>query len=234
MAKLNFGMIVNDARGKMNGVVYSRNKGGAYARNKVSPTQPRTPAQLAVRNSMSLNAKAWSGTLTDAQRGAWAMFAQANPRTNVFGASIILSGLAMYNALNQVLSQVLSPPISDPPADLSVPVIPGGISMNGTADGSTMEIETAVQAVVANVAYYVFATPYLAPGITPGKSSFRFVTVVPPTLAAITVDLNGGNPGYQSRFGAGTAGQKVWALLASVNTATGALTVAQKFSCVVT
>jgi hypothetical protein len=50
MAKINFGQTVNDARGKLGGTVFSKNKSGAYTRRKVTPANPRTVAQSRVRN----------------------------------------------------------------------------------------------------------------------------------------------------------------------------------------
>ena len=57
MAKIKFGMMMTDARGKLGGQVFSKNKGGAYVRTKVTPSNPQTIAQTTRR---ALFAAIWS------------------------------------------------------------------------------------------------------------------------------------------------------------------------------
>ena len=76
IARILFGNIVSEARGKLGGVVFSRNTSGAYARQKVSPVQPRTPAQLNQRSRLTAVSKVWE-TLTQNQREAWKAFSLA-------------------------------------------------------------------------------------------------------------------------------------------------------------
>lgn len=231
MALLTFGTNITQARGSAGGSVYSRNKGGAYLRARITPANPKTVAQMKVRNTFAANAKAWSGTLTAAQRLAWTNFAIANPLVNILGATITVSGLAMYQKLNQVLAQIGSANISDPPADLSVPA-------NGAATGITMDsttgvftIVTAAQVTAAGMRYYVFATKALPPGRQPGTSDFRYITTVAAVAAATTLDIS---VGYYNTFGAGTPGANVGVLVATVNIATGAVTPGLRFAALMT
>jgi len=46
--KMKFGAIVVDGRGKIGGHVASKNRGGAYLRTKVTPSNPQTGYQAAV------------------------------------------------------------------------------------------------------------------------------------------------------------------------------------------
>jgi hypothetical protein len=231
MALVLLGNAVQDMRGKLNGTVYSRNKGGAYARTKVSPIQPRTPSQIAVRANFSTNAKAWSGTLTADQRGAWALFAAANPLTNVFGNAIQISGLAAYQQLNAVLLLIGSPAINDPPADKSVAPLATVLDLAATATGPAIQIDTTEQAAPTDNAYYIFATPCLAVGVTPSLSQYRFIGSFPPTASAELIDFT---TEWTARFGALLTGKQVSAYVAGVNTATGALQPLTKVSTVVT
>jgi len=48
MAIIKFSAIVSDARGKIGGNVFSRNKGGSYIRSYVKPINPSTPKQTQV------------------------------------------------------------------------------------------------------------------------------------------------------------------------------------------
>jgi len=226
MALINLGSVATDIRGSVAGVTFSRNKGGSYVRQKISPVQPRTPAQTLVRANFAANSKLWSGTLTVSQRAAWSFFAQANPFTNVFGNSIIISGMAIMQKLNQVLAQIGVAPIVAPPPDLSVPALaaPSGITADTT--GPDLEVNTAAQSVVAGAKYYIFATKPLAAGRTPTSSDFRFIAAKAGVAAATTIDITSD---YFGIFGSAAPGQTVGVLVATVNVDTGALTPGLRF-----
>lgn len=219
--------MVTDARGSVGGVTYSRNRGGAYSRARVAPINVRSTKQTQVRANFAANSKAWSGTLTAAQRTAWTNFAASNPRVNILGAPIIISGLAMFNSLNQVLTQLGSAAELDPPADLSVPALATVTGCDTDAALSTVMFTSAVQAVVANAKYYVFATRPMAPGKTPQQSDYRFLQAIAGTAAAVLIDVSAA---YVASYGAWTAGASIGTLIASVNTDTGAVTPGLKFN----
>ena len=103
MAKIKFGALAEDARGKIGGVVYSRNQFGGYIREKVSPVQPSTARQTIVRERVTSITKRWFDTLTDAQRLAWIAFAKVTPVPDVFGNPNLLTGINAYLRLNGAL-----------------------------------------------------------------------------------------------------------------------------------
>jgi hypothetical protein len=82
--KMKFGAFVVAGSGKIGGHVASRNRSGAFLRTKVTPTNPQTGAQNAVRSLLASLSSAWR-SLTGAQRAAWNGAVSAFPRTNVFG-----------------------------------------------------------------------------------------------------------------------------------------------------
>jgi hypothetical protein len=229
---MKLGIVATDIRGSVGGTVFSRNLGGAYTRARVAPVNRNTPAQTLVRANFGANAKAWSGTLTDAQRSAWTFFAQANPLVNVLGSSIIVSGLAWLTKLNQRLSQVGEPTITDPPADTSVPALAattGFTAASGTP--GHLNITTAAQVVVAGAEYYVFATGPLSPGRTPPTSAFRFIGAYPAVAAAVAVDIS---DNWNAIFGSFITGNVIGVAVASINTASGAITPAQRYQTIAT
>lgn len=203
----------------------SRNLAGAYTRARVAPVNRRTPKQTQVRLNFALNSKMWSGALTADQRAAWTLFAQANPVPNRLGDSIILSGLAMFNRLNQVLSQIGSPPVLDAPTDLSVPALASALSYDPSAAGSIL-VNTDAQAVVSGAKYYISATGCLAAGRTPPTSGYRFMAALPGVAAATTLDIQAA---FNAAFGPGATGGVGGVSVATVNTDTGALTPALIF-----
>lgn len=227
MALIALGSTVSDIRGSIAGTTYSRNKGGAYARARVAPINRRTPAQTQVRANFAANSKAWSGTLTAAERAAWTAFASANPLVNVLGASIIVSGLAMYQKLNQVLAQIGSSPEPEPPPDLTVPGLAAATGTTITAATPVVQVNTDAQAVTANAAYYIFATPPLAAGKTPQTSEYRYIGNFDATAAAVLIDITSD---YVALYGGGGAvGNVIGIAVATVNTETGAVTPAVVF-----
>jgi hypothetical protein len=48
--KVLYGQIISEARGKLGGLVASKNTYGNYMRNKVTPANPQTTEQVAARN----------------------------------------------------------------------------------------------------------------------------------------------------------------------------------------
>jgi len=70
MAKIQFSAVVGDARGKVGGNVFTKGRSGAVLRTKVSPVQPRSSFQRAVRSGFTAESKAWTGDLDDTQRAA--------------------------------------------------------------------------------------------------------------------------------------------------------------------
>lgn len=85
--------------GSVGGVVASRNRYGAYLRNRTVPTNPNTVRQQAARAAFGIAAVSWAG-LTAAQRGLWQSYATETPLLNRLGESITLSANAMFVRTN--------------------------------------------------------------------------------------------------------------------------------------
>lgn len=90
------GLIATDLSGSLAGITASRNKGGAYFRERISPVNPNTTFQAAIRAAMSNLTAIWRDELTGAQRTAWTTYAENTPVTNRIGDTIFLSGLSHY------------------------------------------------------------------------------------------------------------------------------------------
>lgn len=104
MAKIKFGMMMTDARGKLGGQVFSKNRSGAYVRTKVTPVNPRTADQQSNRSLLGSLSANWSG-LSDAQRSAWNGAVDSFQKTNVFGDLTKPTGKNLFTSLNKVLLQ---------------------------------------------------------------------------------------------------------------------------------
>lgn len=188
MALIKLGGLAQDARGSMNGTTFSRNKGGAYVRQKVSPVQPVSQYSSAARAIFAMLSQRWSTGLTASQRAAWIAFAATHTFVNVFGDAITLSGIAMYQSINRAIVQVGKSLIDAPPATFAAPAVltsvPAPIAAAGVLT-TLAQTTTASAAMPANGTLYVFATPPLSGGVTPQKSDFRLIN--PATYSALTL-----------------------------------------------
>lgn len=212
--KAKFGMVVVAGSGKIGGHVASRNRGGAYFRTKVTPVNPQTTAQSAVRSSFTTFAQGWKA-LTDAQRSAWNAAVTNYARTDVFGDIKNPSGFNLYVRLNQNLVTAGLTEISDP-------VLPDSVAdeniLTAVPDASSQLFPVTFSfAVPANAAIKVFATPQLSQGVTFVKSEFRLVDVIPP---AGTSPFAFG-AAYIAKFGTLVTGTKIFLKFVVVNADTG-------------
>lgn len=96
MALVILGGGVAEARGSVGGITFSRNRGGAYMRNRTVPTDPGTVQQQAIRTYMATLANLWVNYLTAAQRALWDAYADAVHLPNALGQARNVGGIGMY------------------------------------------------------------------------------------------------------------------------------------------
>ena len=142
MARVLYGNMVADARGKLGGIVYSRNTAGAYARQKVSPVQPRTPAQLNQRSRMVQVSKQWD-TLTQNQRQAWKDFSVGFKKRDVFGLQKQRTAQQMFMFCNLALVSSGYAVILNPPSNLACDALSSIGLVNTTSGAVTSVVVTA-------------------------------------------------------------------------------------------
>jgi len=110
------------ASGSMGGVTASRNRYGAYMRNKAMPVNPRSTLQIAQRNRFGGLSGVWS-TLTDVQRTAWETYANALPRMDSLGVPIYPTGRNVFMGNNSLRLQAGLTTILAGPSALSTPAL---------------------------------------------------------------------------------------------------------------
>lgn len=181
MAKVKLGALAQDVRGSLAGSTFSRNKGGSYVRQKVSPVQPRTALQLQQRSILSQVSKAWRN-LDAATRAAWDAWAQTHPVLDVFGDSLKLSGISAYSRINAIRLTLDALPngnltasalgiTDDPPADpTTVPA--AATALAAVASTGVVTITTGTQGGATGM-YLVFVTPGQSAGVTSFGSAYR-------------------------------------------------------------
>jgi len=215
MAKILFTAFMADARGKLAGTVFSKNRGGSYVRTKVTPTNPKTNAQNLVRSILTALSQAWR-SLTAAQRTAWNAAVGSFPRTNVFGASKTLSGHQLYVGLNAQLEAASAATISAPPVPVGAPGV-SVLSGAAAAGAGTFTATFDPDPIPAGSAMIIDATEQVSPGKSNLSNLYRQIQVA----AAAAVSPADIAAAYIAKFGTLVAGQKIGLRARIVNTTTG-------------
>ena len=226
-AIIKFGGIISEARGKQNGMVYSRNTYGNYMRNKVTPSNPKSSHQQNVRSRLSTVSQAWAG-LTDAQRSGWIEGAKVFTRTNIFGDKVPLTGFNLYVRLNRNLQEAGVALITSCPAPAAVTGISNLVQLLCTSTPA-FTLTFAPTPVPANYDLFVYATVPMGQGVTYADGLFRLLVVLP----AATATGASIQAAYTARFGAQAAGTRIFVRAKLVSHVTGLESVPYQFSCVV-
>lgn len=225
--KIKLGSNIADARGKLNGHVFSKNRYGNYVRNKVTPVNPSTAYQTAVRNRLASVSSAWAAQ-SAADRAAWNAAVSNWGRTNIFGDLINPSGKTLFVKLNTELLGVGAEIIPQPPIPAEVPTM-ATYSLAAAAGAGTLTL-TYTPAIPAAFRVKVYATPGVSAGVSFVKSEYRLIKIA---AAADASPLALKVP-YEARFGSIPAeGQKIFVKLVFVNYSTGQAGIALTMSCIV-
>ena len=215
MAKIKLQGILADIRGKLNGSVFSKNRGGAYMRTKVTPINPQTIAQGLVRATLTNLSQAWRG-LTEAQRSAWNSAVSNFTSTDIFGDIKTPSGINLFNKLNLNLAAISEAPINTPP--LAVPVgYFDTLSIAAAAGAGTIAATFTSVGGSVDQTVVVEATACMSAGKNFVKSEFRQIG----TFAGNAASPQAIGAMYVGKFGAMTAGQKLFIRFKFVDKNTG-------------
>lgn len=199
--KVKFGAIVTDGRGKIGGHVMSKNRGGAYMRTKVTPSNPRTTTQQANRALLGSLSASWSA-LTDAFRASWNGAVNDWVKSNIFGDTIKPTGKNLYVALNKNINAIGGTTIDTAPAKVEMPILglTGVVVDTGaeTIDVSYTGDADAIQVVIGS-------TGPLSPGTSFTKGKFRKI------YNDLGADLDPADVynAYVERFGVPAIGQNI-------------------------
>lgn len=228
MAKILLGATIGDARGSAGAIVYSRNSFGAYIRQKVSPVQPRTDRQTAVRQLFSDLSIRWGSVLDDAKRAAWMSLAAANPVVDVFGNSQTLTGLQLFQRVNRNMQEIDLPIMDTAPADQSVLPLTA-VSVTSSFADQTLDVVFTPAPQDANHGMLVFATPPLSPGKAYYKPLLRKISMASGGLASPWAR----GAAYVAKFGAIPLGQRIGLKMFAVCNLNGAASSDMYFDCIV-
>lgn len=141
MGKVKFSFAVSEIRNKVGGVVYSRNRYGAYVRNYAVPTGAASSTQLFARNAFGTSSALWK-TLTQSQRNDWQNFATLLSKTDVFNQQYKSTGFAVFMQVNQELQWWGGSIITTPPILYPMPLLTGlNVALNMSTSNLTWSFD---------------------------------------------------------------------------------------------
>lgn len=218
MAKYTPSAVVTEVRNKIGGVVFSKARAGLFIRRKVSPLQPRTSYQTAVRANFTTLAQRWSGVLTDTMRQGWISLAAAHPTKDVFSNTVVLTGLQLYISLNRALQTIGVAIIDTAPITLSAETT-GILTVVATVGSPNVLTVNPATYNTAAMGWAIWGGSPMSPGRYFVGSQLRIIKTGVTVLAAATSILTE----YEARFGTLVVGQRIPIGMVYINDTTGAL-----------
>jgi hypothetical protein len=168
--------LITDARNKLGGDVFARNRAGLYVRVKVKPKNPKTVSQQSNRADFSALTKGFR-SLTSAQIAGWNALASTGTLTDTLGNTFQPSGIQLYISCNRNAATVGGGPVVNPP--LSKPAFPAIVvsifNFFGGGSGTLtlyLEVDVISSAFAAEMVLYL-AGPLSAGVSFVGASRFR-------------------------------------------------------------
>ena len=216
MALIKFGMMMSDARGKLGGHVFTKARSGATVRTKVTPVNPRSFAQGAVRSRFGTLSQSWRD-LSEEQRIAWNNKATTVGKTNIFGDAYYPSGKNLYVAINTNILTAGGSPVNIPPVDVALPdVLLSGIAFDSLANSLEVSLESLVNP-TGNTAI-IFCSPCLSRGVFNASGKERFVSAVNLTGTSTVANIY---DDYVAKYGDLRSGSKIFVKVKIVNASSG-------------
>lgn len=183
--------VYTKASGSVGGLTYSHNAGGMYTRGRVTPTDPGSAQQLVVRGLIATLSNWWLAVVTEAQRGAWKLYAQNVVLYDSFGAAIKISGLAHYIRANVPRLQAGKTRIDAGPTPYDLGAFtPPTVTVDATADEVDVTFtNTDPWAMAVGGHMLVYASRPQNPSINFFKGPYRYAGAIsgaaaPPTSPA--------------------------------------------------
>ena len=236
MAKIKLSSVgITNISGKAGGSIYSRNRGGAYVKNFVIPTNPNTLFQQNVRSIFAGNSQSWK-TLTEEQRNSFEAQAPNYTSKDVFGDGLTYTGSQLHQKLNGNLQlhgelplTTAKPPAGTMPinsATITAAITAGVFSLDGTVTVAQGEF------LPGQMRMIVEAAPPASPSQKYQQNRKRFVQKSA-FVAGAGQDLDL-TANYVDRFFEPVEGQMIALTLKVLNVTTGELSTGFEVTALVT
>ena len=199
MAKIKFGMFMTDARGKVGGQVFSKNRGGAYVRTKVTPANGQTARQSYVRQLLGAISQSWSG-LTQSARDSFDEAVAQWSKTDIFGDIRNPTGKNLFTRLNINLANSGQATILLAPEKIEMPFLTARAVLNS---GDDMLIQSIIN--TPGAILVVSATAPQSAGTNFFRGKYRQIGY----YDGATIDNADLLPDYVAKFGTPTVDANV-------------------------
>lgn len=204
-----------------NGKLSGRADGNVYMRNgrvrgfKV-PSIVRNGYTGIARTNLASLSSAWN-SLTNLERGSWNTAAGIS-RTNRFGQEVPIKGKELFVSFNTNLMNASQPVQSAFLPTIIAPSAMSALSGNASQGGGTFTLNFATTPTAADVTALVYATRAFSAGTyKPSQSAYRLIQALPAASATgVTIFAN-----YTGRFGALSAGSKIFLRTVMINETLG-------------
>lgn len=225
MAKIKFGMMMTDARGKLGGQVFSKNRSGAFVRTKVTPTNPRTLAQMLSRSILASVSSAWA-ELTIAQRASFNGAVEDWQKTDIFGDLKKPSGKNLHSGLSKNRLQIGQSALLTAPSKVEIPFL--GIT---AVEVSLADVDVVIDGAVIPVGFVaqVSSTGALSAGTSYTDGKYRVIGY----QSAGAYDSAQIYADYLAKFGTPAVGQNVYFQVKLIAVASGQAGVPERVKAVI-
>ena len=206
-----------EIRGSMAGTVFSRNRYGAYTRQRVKPTVSTSEAAQAAKTLMTSASQAWQD-LANAERLAWNEWARANPVVGSLGFPQTLPGHAAFVGIycrRFKLGQgpLLVPPITPAPVGLT------GVSVVADKTAGTADVTFTATPLAAGCVLWFQACQVASQGISHVKNLLKWC----PISSVAPASPYDAFANFESRIGTLVIGHEFHLLVSVADNATGLL-----------
>lgn len=198
----------NPQSGSFRGDTSSRNRNGQYYRNRATPVQPRTVAQLNVRARLGGNAAAWRA-LTDAERAGWTSLGLQMTRTDSLGQVYSLTGFQAYCSVNNNKLAAGDAVVDAAPA-LVTPI--SLLTATITLTSAAFSIAYTTTPLAAGNRLFIFVSPQKSAGVN-FNGDYRLLAVT----AAAAASPHNALAAYTAKFGVPVTGNKIFISLQMYN-----------------
>lgn len=226
MALIKTTAIVDAISGKIQGTVFARNKGGAYARGRGVVTNPRSAAQMRVRSMFGAVSASWR-SLSPEQIAGWNALASETTYQNRLGDTRHYTGKALFQKINQNRLLQAEDILKNAP---EFGELVGVVSATGSMSVTGSDLSINFNAILADMlpadpssGFALSATPPLRPSTNYVKNMLRGLDLkvgltgnsVDETDFAADADALGAL--YASKFGLPKANEKIVLALRPIN-----------------
>lgn len=182
MAKIVTGPLVGEIRNKLGAQVFSRNAYGPYTKSLPSGEYFETPARLTTTDRMAAASASWNDDLTDAQRNAWEIYAQAtNKKLRVCGRRG-LPGRPTFISAFINLDNIGQPTLTDPP-DQPLAGAVTALELTVNTDTSTLSLDGRLPPDTPAQGLVILATPAVSVSRNYIWPNIRQIAAFPPGWA---------------------------------------------------